>query len=79
MHLILVGLCYALGLYHSFKSYALHAFLLLHALFMSPLWAHNVASTISWQDNQKIAGPSEDCRGNIVGLDGAQEKSMKQE
>ena len=23
--------------------------------------------------------PSEDCRGNIVGLDGAQEKSIKQE
>ena len=23
--------------------------------------------------------PPEDCRGNIVGLDGAQEKSMKQE
>ena len=64
--------------------------LLFHALFLSPVQAHNVASTIIWRDNQKIAGPwegntvkypipLEDCKGNIVGHDQAQEKSMKQE
>ena len=45
-HLILIGLCYALGLCHSFKSCALPPFLLLHALVLSPIWAHSVASTI---------------------------------
>ena len=29
--------------------------------------------------NYFLVAPPEDCRGNIVGLDGAQEKSMKQE
>ena len=29
--------------------------------------------------NYFLVVPPEDCRGNILGLDGAQEKSMKQE
>ena len=29
--------------------------LLFHALFLSSVWAHNVASTIFWRDNLKIA------------------------
>ena len=37
--------------------------LLFQALFLSPIQTHNVASTIFWRDNQKIAGPSE---GNTV-------------
>ena len=56
--LILTGLCYALVLCHSFKTCALPPSLLLHAPFLSPVQAHNVASTI-WRDNQKIAGPWE--------------------
>ena len=36
-HLILIGLCYALGLCHSFKSCALPPSILLHALFLSPV------------------------------------------
>ena len=35
-HLILIGLCYALGLYHCFKNCALPPSLLFHALFLSP-------------------------------------------
>ena len=35
-HLILTGLCYALGLRHSAKSHALSPLLLFHALFLSP-------------------------------------------
>ena len=31
--------------------------LLFHALFLSPIQTHKVASTIFWRDNQKIAGP----------------------
>ena len=62
INLILIGLCYALGLCRSFKSCALPPSLLFHAVFLSPAWAHNVASTIFWRDNQKIAGP---CEGNI--------------
>ena len=54
-HLILIGLCYALGLCHSFKSYAQTPSFLFHALFLSPIWTHNVASTIFWRDNQKTA------------------------
>ena len=61
--LILTGLCYALVLCHSFKTCALPPSLLLHALFLSPVQAHNVASTILWRDNQKIGGPWE---GNTV-------------
>ena len=37
--------------------------LLFHALFLSPVWAHNVASTFFWRDNQKLAGPWE---GNTI-------------
>ena len=62
-HLILIGLCYALGLCHYFKSCALSPSLLFHALFLSPVQAHNVASTVFWKDNQKVAGPWE---GNTV-------------
>ena len=58
-HLILIGLCYALGLCHSFKSYALPSSLLSYALFLSPVQAHSVAFTVFWRDNQKIAGPWE--------------------
>ena len=36
------------------QSCALSSSLLLHALFMSPIRDHNVASTIFWQDNQKM-------------------------
>ena len=56
-HLILIGLCFALGLYHSFKSCALLSSLLFLALLLSPVQAHNVTSTVFWRDNQKIAGP----------------------
>ena len=62
-YLILISLCYALGLCYSFKSCALPSSLLFHALFLSPVQAHNVASTIIWRDNQKISGPWE---GNTV-------------
>ena len=62
-HLILIGLCYALGLCHSFKSCALPLSLLFHALFLGPSMDHSFASTIFWRDNQKIAGPWE---GNTV-------------
>ena len=48
---------------HSFRSCTLPPSLLFHALFLSPFWAHNVASIIFWRDNQKIAGP---WKGNAV-------------
>jgi len=59
-HLILIGLCYALGLCHSFKSCALPLSLLFHALFLGPSMDHSFASTIFWRDNQKTAGPWEE-------------------
>ena len=62
-HLILISLCYALGLCHSVKSFTLPPSLLFHALFLSPIWAHDVATTIFWRNNQKIVGPWE---GNII-------------
>ena len=62
-HLILIGLCYALALCHCFKNCALPPSLLFHPLFLSPIQAHNVASTIFWMDNQKMVGPWE---GNTV-------------
>ena len=62
-YLILISLCYALGLCHSFKSCALPLSLLFHALFLNPFQAHNVVFTIFWRDNQKIAGPWE---GNTI-------------
>ena len=49
-------LCYALVLCHSFKGCALPPSLPFHAHFLSSIRAHNVASTIFWRDNQKIAG-----------------------
>ena len=49
--LILIGLCYTLVLCHSFKSCALPPSLPFHALFLSPVQAHSVASTIFWKDN----------------------------
>ena len=62
-HLILISLCYALGLCHSLKSRVLPPSLLFHAFLLSPIWDHNVASTAFWRNNQKIAGPWE---GNAV-------------
>ena len=59
-HLILIHLRYALVLCHSFKSCALPPSLLFHALFLSRVWAHNIASTIFWRNKQKIAGPWEE-------------------
>ena len=58
-HLIVIGLYYALVLCHSFKSCALPPSFLFHALLLSPVQAHSVASIIFWRDNQKIAGPWE--------------------
>ena len=40
----------------SFKSCALLPSLLFHALFLSPIRTHTVASTIFWRDNQKVVG-----------------------
>ena len=54
--MILIGLRYALVQCHSFKGCALPPSLLFHALFLSPIQAHNVTSTIFWRDNQKIVG-----------------------
>ena len=34
-------------------------------LFLSPIQAHNVASTIFWRDNQKIAGLGREILYNI--------------
>ena len=62
-HLILIGICYSLELYHSFKICALPPSLLFQCSIPDPIWAHNVASTIFWRDNQKIAGP---WKGNTV-------------
>ena len=56
-HLILMALCYALGLCHSVKSCALLPSLLFHALFLSPVQAHSVASTIFWRDNLENSWP----------------------
>ena len=44
--LILIGLHYTLVLCHSFKGCALSPSLLFHALFLSPMQAHNVTSTL---------------------------------
>ena len=51
---MLISLCYALALCHSFKSCALPPSLLLHALCLSPVRTHSVASTIFWRDNRKM-------------------------
>ena len=63
--MILTGLCYALVLCHSFKGCDLPPSLLFHAPFLSPIWAHNVASTIFWRDNQKIARLGREIRYKI--------------
>ena len=39
-----------------FQSLCSDPSLLFHALFLSPIQTHKVASTIFWTDNQKIAG-----------------------
>ena len=62
-NLILICLCYSLEPCHSFKSCALPSSLLVHALFLSQVLAHNVTFTIFLRENQKIAGPRE---GNTV-------------
>ena len=46
-----------------FQKCALPPSVLFHALLLSRTWAHNVASTVFWRDDQKIAGPWE---GNTV-------------
>ena len=61
-YLILISLCYALGLCYYFKSCAMPPSLLLHALFLSHIWA-TVLPLQSWMGNQKIAGP---WQGNAV-------------
>ena len=45
------------------SSFVLTPSLLFHALFLSPIWTHNVAYTIFWGDKQKIVGLWE---GNAV-------------
>ena len=50
---------------HSFKGCALPHPLLFHALFLSPIQAHKVASTIFWRNNQKIAGLGREILCNI--------------
>ena len=42
--------------------------LLFHALFLSPIRTHKVASTIFWRDNQKIAGLGREILYNIQPL-----------
>ena len=63
--MILIGLHYTLVLCHSFKVCALPPSLLFHALFLSPIQTHKVASTIFWRDNQKIAGLGREILCNI--------------
>ena len=50
---------------HSFKGCALPPSLLFHALFLSPIQTHKVASIIFWRDNQKIAGLGREILYNI--------------
>ena len=53
---------------HSFKGCALPPSLLFHALFLSPIQTHKVASTIFWRDNQKITGLGREILYNIQPL-----------
>ena len=53
---------------HAFKGCALPPSLLFHALFLSPIQTHKVASTIFWRDNQKIAGLGREILYNIQPL-----------
>ena len=55
---------------HSFKGCALPPSLLFHAPFL--ILAHNVASTIFWRDNQKIAGLGREILYNIQPLNPTQ-------
>ena len=64
----LMGLCYALGLSHSFKSCALPPSLLFLALLMSPVWAHNVASTSSGGTTRKQLALGREILYNIQSL-----------
>ena len=41
---------------------------LFYALFLSPVQAHNIASTIFWRDNQKIADLGRKILYNIQSL-----------
>ena len=59
---------YAFVLCHSFKGCALPPSLLFHALFLSPIQAHSIASTILWRDNQNIAGLGREILYNIQPL-----------
>ena len=52
--MILIGLHNGLVLCHSFKGCALPPSILFHALCLSPIQTHKVATTILWRDNQKI-------------------------
>ena len=63
--MILIGLHYTFVLCHSFIGCALPPSLLFHALFLSPIQTHKVASTIFWRDNQKIAGLGREILYNI--------------
>ena len=63
--MFLIGLHYTLVLCHSFKGCALPSSLLFHALCLSPVQTHKVASTIFWRDNQKIAGLGREILYNI--------------
>ena len=53
--LIFIGLHYTHVLCHSFKGCALPPSLLFHALFLSSIQTHKVASAIFFRENQKIA------------------------
>ena len=66
--MILIGLHYTLLPCHSFKGCALPPSLLFHALFLSPIQTHKVASTILWGDNHKIAGLGREILYNIQPL-----------
>ena len=70
--MILIGLHYTLVLCYPFKVCALPPSLLFHALFLSPIQTDNVASTIFWRDNQKIAGPGREILYNIQPLNPTQ-------
>ena len=63
--MFLIGLHYTLVLCHSFKGCALPSSLLFHALCLSPIQTHKIASTIFWRNNQKIAGLGREMLYNI--------------
>ena len=59
----IIPLCYVI-----LSVCALPPSLLFHALFLSPIQTHKVASTIFWRDNQKIAGLGKEILYNIQPL-----------